>query len=325
MPQKAPGKSHREGISLKKLMQMFPDDDAARVWIEAQIWPDGPYCPRCGSTNVQHPIKHKTMTHRCRDCPNRARFSLKVGTVMEASNLGYRDWAIALYLLTTNLKSVSAMKLHRDLEIAYTSAWHLAHRLREAFASGEGRPFAGPVEADETYLGGKRKNMSNAKRKALREAGVGRGAVGKTAVVGVKDRATNKVAAQVVARTDALHLSGFVATKAKDGAKVYTDDAAAYNALDPFYQHDTVNHSASEYVRYEAGATIHTNGIEALWSMVKRSYVGTFHHFSEKHAPRYIGEFAGRHNMREMDTIDMMGTVAADMAGKRLKYRDLVA
>ena len=156
MAHKAPGKSHREGISLKKLMAMFPDDEAARVWFEKRMWPDGPYCPRCGSFNVQAGIKHKTMTHRCRDCEGKPRFSLKTGNIMEGSKLGYQTWAIALYLVATNLKGVSSMKLRRDLEITQKSAWHLAHRIRKTFESGNPL-FAGPVEADETYIGGKRK------------------------------------------------------------------------------------------------------------------------------------------------------------------------
>ena len=187
MAHKAPGKSDREGISLKKLMAMFPDEDAARSWIEAQVWPDDPYCPHCGSTNVQTPIKHRTMTHRCRDCPNRPQFSLKTGTVMQGTKLPYRDWAIAIYLLVTNLKGVSSMKLHRDLEITQKSAWHLSHRLRKAFENGEAL-FSGPVEADETYIGGKRKNMPKSKRAKLE----GRGAVGKAIVIGTKDRDTNR-------------------------------------------------------------------------------------------------------------------------------------
>ena len=166
MTKKAPGKAHREGISLKKLMAMFPDEDAARQWIEAQVWPDGPYCPRCGSFNVQCGIKHRSMTHRCRDCPNRPQFSLKTGTVMQGTKLPYRDWAIAIYLLATNLKGVSSMKLHRDLEITQKSAWHLSHRLRKAFENGNPL-FTGPVEADETYIGGKRKNMPKSKRTTL--------------------------------------------------------------------------------------------------------------------------------------------------------------
>ena len=313
----APGKSDREGISLVKLMKMFPDDDAARRWFEKQIWPNGPHCPRCGSFNVQSGIKHKTMTHRCRDCDGRPMFSLKTGNIMEGSKLGYQTWAIAIYLVTISLKGVSSMRLHRDLEITQKTAWHLAHRIRKAMADGESMPFSGPVEADETYLGGKRKNMPNRKRKTM----TGRGAVGKTAVVGTKDRATNQVTAQTVARTDAPHVAGFVATKAKTGATVYTDEAAAYNALDPWYDHEAVNHSVGEYVRGQA----HTNGMESFWAMLKRGYQGTFHHFSAKHTDRYVAEFTGRHNIREADTADMMTIIARRSVGKRLRYRDLTA
>ncbi len=152
---KGPGKANREGISLKKLMRMFPDDDRAREWFEARIWPQGSCCPRCGSFNVQCGIKHKTMTHRCRECEGKPRFSLKTGTVMEGSKLGYQTWAIALYLVMTGLKGVSSMKLHQDLEITQKSAWRLAHRLHKALEAGDAPLFLGPAEADETYIGGK--------------------------------------------------------------------------------------------------------------------------------------------------------------------------
>lgn len=313
MTHNAPGKAHRQGISLKKLMAMFPDDGKAREWLETQIWPEGPFCPHCGSTNVQCGIKHKTMTHRCRECPNRPRFSLKVGTIMQSSNLGYRDWAIAIYLLTTNLKSVSAMKLHRDLEIAYTSAWHLAHRLREAFAGGDTPMFHGPGEADETYFGGKRKNMPKRKRNTLE----GCGAVGKTAVAGVKDRETGRIAARKVLQKVALQ--GVVCEHLAPGATLYTDEVKVYAGM-PEFEHEAVNHSIREYVRDMA----HTNGIESFWSMLKRGYQGTFHHFSEKHLDRYVGEFAGWHNIRGTDTEDQMAIVARQSVGKRLRYADLV-
>ena len=316
MTQKAPGKAYRKGISLKKLGEMFPDDDRARAWLEGQIWPQGAFCPHCGSFNVHCGIKHRSMTHRCRDCPNRPQFSLKTGTVMQASNLGYRDWATAIYLLTTNLKGVSAMKLHRDLEIAYTSAWHLAHRLRAAFGGGETPMFHGPAEADETYFGGKRKNMPKSKRKQLER----RGTVGKTAVAGVKDRETGQVAARKVSQTDAKALQGVVRAHVEPGATLYTDEAKAYAGM-PEFEHEAVNHSAGEYVRDMA----HTNGIESFWAMLKRGYQGTFHHFSEKHLDRYVGEFAGRHNIRNADTEDQMPIVARQSVGKRLRYADLVA
>ena len=313
MAHSAPGKSDREGISVVKLIKMFPDGDAGRQWFEGKIWPDGPYCPRCGSLNVQCGIKHKTMTHRCRDCDGKPRFSLKTGNIMEGSKLSYQTWAIAIYLVMTSLKGVSSMKLHRDLEITQKSAWHLAHRLRKAFDNGTPL-FNGPVETDETYLGGKRKNMPKAKRKEL----TGRGAVGKTAVIGAKDRDTNQVSAEVVQTTDAKTLQGFVADRASPGAKVYTDDASAYQGM--AFDHEAVNHSAGEYVRGMA----HTNGIESFWSMLKRGYQGTFHHFSAKHTNRYVAEFAGRHNIRETDTAEQMGHVAAAMVRKRLRYQDLI-
>ena len=275
MASKAPGKAHRKGISLIEITAMFPTDEAAEKWIAAQRWPDGPTCPHCGSLNIQAGIKHRSMTHRCRGCPNRPMFSLKTGTVMHRTQLGYREWAIAIYLLATNLKGVSSMKLHRDLNITQKSAWYLAHRLREGWKADNGGMFTGPVEADETYIGGKRKktyiggkrkNMPKAKRAKL----TGRGAVGKTAVVGVKDRATNRVVARSVPATDKPTLQGFVAQHAAPDAKVFTDDASAYQGL-PF-DHEAVCHSAGEYVRGMA----HTNGVESFWSMLKRGYNGTF-------------------------------------------------
>ncbi len=247
MVKKAPGKAFRKGISVKRLMTMFPDDEKAREWFESHMWPEGPFCPHCGSYDVQHPIGHKTMTHRCRSCPKRPQFSLRTGSVMEGSKLGYRDWAIALYLVMTNLKGVSSMRLHRELEITQKSAWHLAHRLRKALENGEVPMFLGPAEADETFIGGKRKNMSNAKRKALAEAGAGRGTVGKAAVAGVKDRDTNQVAARRMEGTDASALQSFVREHVAPGATLYTDEAPAYAGM-PEYAHEAVKHSAKEFV-----------------------------------------------------------------------------
>ena len=137
MASKAPGKANRKGISLVQITNMFPNDEAAEKWITEQRWPDGPYCPHCGSLNVQSGIKHSSMTHRCRDCSNRPMFSLKTGTVMRGTQLGYREWAIAIYLMSTSLKGVSSMKLHRDLDVTQKTAWYLAHRLRESWKTME--------------------------------------------------------------------------------------------------------------------------------------------------------------------------------------------
>ncbi len=315
--EKSTGKSYREGISLVELFRRFPDDATAETWFVSRRWPEGVHCPHCGSDNVQTGAKHKSMPYRCREKECAKRFSAKTGTVMEGSNLGFQVWMIATYLLSTSLKSVSSMKLHRDLDINQRSAWFLAHRLRAALTD-KATAIAGPVEADESYFGGKRKNMSNQKRKQL--ADTGRGAVGKTAVAGVKDRSTNKVTAKVVRDTTAATLQGFVRGHTEFGAMVYTDEASAYSGLSPEFGHEAVKHSVAEYVRGQA----HTNGIESFWSMMKRAHMGTFHKISPKHLDRYVQEFATRHNLREADTVDIMGSLAAGTVGKRLRYRDLI-
>ena len=313
--QDAPGKHYRKGMSLIDAIRLFPDNAAAEAWFTRIRWPEGPHCPHCGSENVQSGAKHKTMPYRCRTC--RKRFSLKTGTVMEASNLGYQVWAMALYLLLTGLKGVSSMKLHRDLDVTQKTAWHLAHRLRKAFESaGPAVVFEGPVEVDETFVGGLRKNMPKHKRAELE----GRGPIGKTAVVGVKDRETKHVAAKVVRNTDAETLQGFVREHVEPGAEVFTDDATAYAGLTD-YRHGTVRHSVGEYV----DGHIHTNSIESLWSMLKRAHKGVYHKLSPKHLQRYVDEFAGRQNIREFDTIDQMAVVSGWLVGKRLRYRDLTA
>ena len=313
MTHKAPGKAHREGITLLELAKLFPNEESARVWFEDILWPDGKrICPRCKGDNT-HECTHIKMPYRCRDC--RKYFSVKTGTVMAGSPLPLLKWVYAIYLDATSLKGVSSMKLHRDLGITQKTAWYMQQRIREAFAHEGMTVFAGPVEADETYMGGKRRNMSNAKRKELE----GRGAVGKTAIAGVKDRDTNQVTAKVVERTDAKTLQGFVKDNTAKGAKLYTDDAVVYSGIVDF-DHESVKHSVSEYVRDQA----HTNGIESFWSMLKRAHKGTFHKLSPKHLQRYVNEFSGRHNIRDLDTITQMVFVAMRLGNKHLPYTDLI-
>ena len=312
MAKSGPGKHFRTGLSLLEITRMFPNDEAAEKWIAQCRWGHEPACPHCGSVNVQSGAKHPSQPYRCREKPCRKLFSVKTKTAMAGSNLGYQVWAVASYLLATGLKGQASMKLHRDLGISQKAAWFLAHRLRETWDEHQA-PFAGPVEVDETYIGGIEKN-----KHAHKKANLGRGPVGKAAVVGPKDRATGKVSARVVESTDKATLQGFVLQRVMDGAKIFTDDAGAYKGLD---NHETVRHSVSEYVNGQA----HTNGVESFWGMLKRGYHGTYHRMSPKHLQRYVNEFAGRHNIRCQDTIDQMRAIIQGLEGKRLRYRDLVA
>lgn len=315
MAQKAPGKAFRTGISLKKIFQMFPDDTTAEEWIIKVRWPEGVTCPYCGSTKIKDGAGHPKMRFRCRGGNGKRCykfFSYRTKTLMEGSKLGPQTWVLATYLLSTGIKGTSSMKLHRDLDISYKAAWFLSHRIRESWEKGNGL-FSGPIEVDEAYMGGK-----NANKHASKKIENANGTIGKTAVVGIKDRDTNHVQAQVVEHTNQETLQAFVNARKEPGTKVYTDEHGGYIGLD---NHESVKHSVSEYVNGQA----HTNGIESFWAMLKRGYHGTYHHMSEKHLGRYINEFAGRHNVRPLDTLEQMKALTAGIVGKRLRYSELVA
>ena len=309
----APGKHWRKGLTIESVVEFFADPENAETWFITARWPDGVRCPFCDSTNITERTSRKPQRFYCREKDCRRNFSVKTGTAMHGSKLPLKKWGQAYFYYLTNLKGISSMKLHRDIGVTQKTAWFMGHRIRASLMS-RGDLFAGPAEADETYIGGKRKNMHQWQRDQLE----GRGGAGKTAVAGIKDRETNKIEVEVVGSTDARTLQGFVQTNTDPEAEVYTDEHPSYRGI--MRKHLSVKHKVGQYVDDQ----IHTNGIESFWSMFKRGIVGTYHHISPQHTLRYADEFAGRHNIRPLDTVDQMALVVQESEGKRLSYKQLI-
>ena len=302
---------HRDTISLVELFDMFPDDAAAEAWFVQTRWPDGIRCAHCDSESVLEKTKHPTMPYHCRTC--RKFFSVRTGSVMHGTHIGYRKWALAMYLMSTSVKGASSLRIQEYLRVTYKTAWYMAHRLREAWDRKK-ELFEGPVEFDETFIGGK-----EGKKHAKKRKHPGGGSAGKEVLAGAYDHETGQISTEVIRNTTGGALKEFVRKTAKPGAIVVTDEARGYFGLQD-YTHRYVKHAAGEYVS-EDGYT--TNSMESHWSVVKRGYHGVYHKMSPKHLQRYANEFSGRHNDRDLDTVDRMRSMAQGMIGKRLKYKEL--
>ena len=304
MTKKAPGRHERNGISLFRLMQMFPNEALAEKWFERIFWSNGRVCPHCGSIRT-HEAGHNNMPFRCSDC--RGYFSLLTGTLMENTKVPLQKWVFAIYLELTSLKGISSMRLHREIEVSQKTAWYMLHRIRAGLLPKNVELFTGEVEVDETYMGGKKKKHIK-----------GRGSVGKTIVAGVKERKTGKIKAHVIPNIKKTTLHPFIKRNVAADTTVYTDDLRSYHGI-PF-KHSTVAHSVGEYVRERA----HTNGIESFWNSIKKAYHGTYHWFSAKHMDSYVGQFVAKHNFRDYDTEEIMRKTVQGMIGRRMTYDKLI-
>ena len=305
----------RTGMSLTELFRRYPDDAAAEAQFEKWRWPHGVACHHCGSVRVTQVASRRPMPFRCKDC--RRHFSVTSGTVMHGSMLGAQTWLIGLFLLLANPKGRSSVQLAADLGITQKSAWHLAHRIRAALEDGGMGGFVGPVEVDETYIGGKARNMHAAKR---RSTIFGRGPYAKEMVVGARDRATDTVSARHVPDHYDRSLVAPIIDVTEPGAQVFTDGSKRYNDLERLgYRHQAVAHTAGEYVRGD----VSTNGVENYWSHLKRTWIGTYHYWSPEHLGRYVAEHSWRFNRRSSHVTNRMGEAAAAMDGLSLTYRQL--
>jgi len=271
-----------QDINLISLIDRFHDEDRCRTYLETLRWPDGLECPRCGGKTIS-----RIKTRHQLDCDScRYRFSVTAGTIFHDSHLPLWKWFVAVYLIVESKKGISAKQMERTLGTTYRTAWHLNHRIRAALKEVDAQLLKGIVEADETFVGGE-------------VEGMGRGYRGnKTVVVGAFQR-DGAIRLQVVRGRDRETLHGFIRENvAGDAQAIYTDDWKAYEGIasdSGATRHETVNHSEKEYVRGD----VHTNSMENVWSLLKRSIVGSYHQVSAKHLDACLDELEFRFNNRE--------------------------
>jgi transposase-like protein len=299
-------------ISTFQLFEMFPDQETARVYLEGRLWPNGPRCPVCGLGN--RVSVRKGGFYRCNQC--KEDFTVRTGTIFERSHVPLHKWIYAMYLLVTARKGISSMQLAKEIGITQKSAWFVLHRLREACGS-KLEKLKGIVEIDETFVGGKETNKHEWKKLKA-----GRGTVGKTPVLGMRERGGRTVAMPTVG-TDKETIQAAIQRHVEVGSIVDTDESGAYTGIHFLgYTHGTVNHGAGEYVRED----VTTNGIESVFAVLKRGLIGVYHHASPKHLDRYVDEFSFRLNEGNVKnhTLTRIDSFVDGTAGKRLTYKALI-
>ncbi len=295
-------------IDMIQLMDRFGTEEKCRAVLEELRWPDGIRCPRCNSVKISR--IHDRAQFDCDIC--RYQFSVTSGTIWHDTHLPLRKWFMAIYLTVESKKGFSANQMKRVIGVSYKTAWFLCHRIRAAMTEHEPTQLNGTVECDETFVGGRLRGMGKGKGAYLQN---------KAIVIGVIQRG-GKVRLQVINRTDRKTLHAFLKEHtAPDTEVIITDDWKAYRGIgDHDTAHEVVNHSAKEYVR----GNVHTNGIENVWSLLKRSVTGTYHKLSVKHLDAYLDELEWRFNNRDNSYL-FRDTLIKLLNSKNLEYRELIA
>lgn len=267
-----------QNYTLAEFNEQFPDQRACLDYMFKQRWPNGGTCPDCGKKDCFYPVSERR-SYSCSWCGHQ--LYPTAGTIFHKSSTSLKSWFFAIFLMSTSRNGVAAAEIERQVGVTYKTAWRMCHEIRKLMADGPSK-LRGVVEADETYVGGKRKGKR------------GRGAAGKTPVVGLAERGGD-VQAKVVPAVTTAQTFGNLARSVEKGSTIYTDELAVYNYTKAFgFKHGVVNHGQKQYVL----GPIHTNTIEGFWSQLKRSLDGTHHHVSGKHLQKYVDEFVFRYNRR---------------------------
>src|SRR5687768_3811971 len=307
---------NKEPKTLQEAIVYFSNPDNCREYLIARRWPNGVVCPTCGSESVTAQPKYNRW--QCASHHERRQFTLKTGTIFEDSPIGLDKWMAAMWMVVNCKNGVSSYEIHRAIGVTQKSAWFMNHRIRVALGMESSEKLSGHVEADETYIGGKARNMHRTKlAKRVAEFATpytGRNQnIGKVAVMGLLER-HGQIRTMVVADTKRRSLHGGVTTHVEAGSNVYTDALRSYNDLDREYIHH-----AEKYV----DGQIHTNGVENFWSLLKRTLGGTYVSVEPFHLFRYLDEQSFRFNNRKADDSDRFIKAAQGVTGKRLTLKQL--
>ena len=322
MPRKKATESTENGTpkTLLAAVKYFADPEVAHTFVAALRWPDGiAVCPRC--EGKRHSFLRTRLVWKCLDC--KKQFSVKVGTIFEDSPLSLSKWLPAMWMLVNCKNGISSYELARALCVTQKTAWFMLHRIRLAMQAKSFDKFGGTVEADETFIGGKARNMHASKREKLREIYEHHGpsALGKVVVMGLLERHTeggSRVRAMMLTGRDTNQLMGQIVEHVQRGTTVNTDEHRGYGGLVASYQHKVINH-AEKYV----DGQVHTNGMENFWSLLKRGLKGTYISVEPFHLFRYLDEQVFRFNERKLDDAGRFVLALASIVGRRLMYKQL--